>query len=70
MCYPRGREGWLSFFRVFFCTLDRSFIDLREGKEIYLNVLSNSTIMNKCASFRFLTFPFVLCERDFVSTCM
>ena len=70
MCYPRGREGWLSFLRVFFCTLGRSFIDLREGKEIYLKVLSNSTIMKKCASVRFVTSPFVLCERDFVSTFM
>ena len=42
----------------------------REGKEIYFKVLSNSTIMKKCASVRFVTFPFGLCERDFVSTCM
>lgn len=45
-------------------------LTFREGKEIYFKVLSNSTIMKKCASVRFVTFPFVLCERDFVSTCM
>ena len=69
MCYLRGREGCHSFFRLFVSMLDRIFIDLREEKEIYSKALSNSTILNKCASVRFATCPSLLCERDFVGTC-
>ena len=33
-------------------------LTFRGGKEIYFKVLSDSTIMKKCASIRFVTFPF------------